>query len=154
MVGRRGRWLDRLAPVGEAGLELLRAEYGVVSSEIKVSARVLVKSLLLLLVGLFALFWAIGALALVLLEVGALWLPRWAAAGSVLVLFVAAGLIFATVARNRLKSVEPPTRTVRKRLDEHRDWWEDRVARFTPPSRARRRAPGADASTSEPEAEA
>lgn len=151
MSRRRRRWFDLLAPVGQAGLDLLRAEYGVVSSEIKVSARVLVKSLLLLLTGLFALFWAIGALALLLLEVGALWLPRWAAAASVLGVFVLVGLTLAAIARKRLRTVDAPNRMVRRRLDEHRDWWEERIVGFSPSGRARARprSPSSDPTAAE-----
>ncbi len=140
----RKRWSNLLAPLGQAGIDLIRAEYGVVSSEIRTSGRELVRSLLLLLFGLFAMFWAIGALAHVLLEVGALWLPRWGAALAVLGLFVLVGAVFAGLARKRLRSIEPPTRTVRRRLDEHRDWWEERVASARPIGRARQGRHGSD----------
>ncbi|MFQ5525362.1 MAG: phage holin family protein [Thermoanaerobaculia bacterium] len=133
MSRRRSRWSDVLAPVGQAGLDLVRAEYGVVSSEIRTSSRVLARSLFLLVIGLFALFWAIGALALLLVEVGSLWLPRWGAALSVLSMFVAVGLVFAAIARSRLREIELPTQTVRRRIDEHRDWWEQRIAVVGPP---------------------
>ena len=136
MMRGRKHWSDVVAAVGQAGLDLVRAEYGVVASDIKSSGRTLVSSLLLLLAGLFALFWAIGALALVLVEVGSLWLPRWGAALAVLALFLLVGLILAIVARRRLRSIELPADTVRRRLDEHRDWWQQRIADTRP---ARRR---------------
>ncbi|MCP4201345.1 MAG: hypothetical protein GY769_05350 [bacterium] len=133
------RWSDLLAPLGQAGLDLARAEYDVVSSEIRTSGRTLVRALLLLLIGMFALFWAVGVVALVLVEVGSLWLPRWGAALGVLGLFLLVGLIFAVVARRRLGRIERPTETVRRRLSEHRDWWDRRIAAGGPPHR---RAPG------------
>lgn len=136
MRRRRNRWADLLAPVSQAGLDLVRAEYGVVSTEIKSSGRTLVKSLLLLLVAVFALFWAIGAFALLLVEAGSLWLPRWGAALAVLALFLLLGLALAGAARRRLRSIEPPTQTVRRRLDEHRDWWEQRISAAVPSHRA------------------
>ncbi len=126
------RWSDLLAALGQAGLDLARAEYDAASSEIRGSGRALAKALLLLLIALFALFWAIGAGALVVVEVGSLWLPRWAAGLVVLALFLLAGLIFAVVARRRLGRIEPPAETVRRRLNEHRDWWDRRIAASGP----------------------
>ncbi len=122
------RWTSALAPLGQAGVELLRAELGALNSELQGSSRVLVRALLLLAVALFVLFWAIGALAYVLVEVAALWLPRWGAAVSVLGVFLLASWVLVIVARRRLRSVETPLGTVRRRLDEHRNWWERRVA--------------------------
>lgn len=132
MSRRRNRWSDLLAPLGHAGLDLIRAEYGVVSSEVKSSGRILIRSLLLLAFALFALFWAVGALAQVLLEVGTLWLPRWGAALAVLGLLALLGTVFAFLARRRLRSIEPPARTVKRRLEEHRDWWDQRIAQARP----------------------
>lgn len=126
------RWSGLLVPLSQAGLDLARAEYGVVSSEVRNSGRSLFKAFGLLLVGLFALFWAIGGVALVLVEIGSLWLPRWGAALGVSVLFLLVGLIFAGVARRRLDRIERPTETVRRRLNEHRDWWDQRVAQVGP----------------------
>lgn len=134
------RWSDLLAPLGQAGFDLVRAEYGVVSSEIRGSGRTLVKALALLLVGLFALFWAIGAIALVLVEIGSLWLPRWVAALGVFGLFLLVGLIFAIVARRSLRHIERPTETVRRRMQEHRDWWDRRIAAMGPASQSPRDA--------------
>ncbi len=128
----RSRWSDLLVPLSEAGLDLVRAEYGVVSSEVRRAARRLAKALLLLLIGLFALFWAIGAVALVVLELGSLWLPRWGAALVDLGLFLVLGLLFAVVARRRLRGIEHPIETVRRRLSEHRDWWDRKIAAASP----------------------
>ncbi len=136
------RWSDLLAPLSEAGVDLVRAEYGVVSSEIRASWKTLVKALLVLLIALFALFWAIGAIALVVFEVGALWLPRWGAAAGVFALFLLVGLIFALLARRRMRGIEPPAETVRRRINEHRDWWDRRVTAVRPAGEPRRSSNG------------
>ena len=128
----RSRVSEVLAPLSEAALDLMRAEYGVVSSELRKSGRSLVRALLLLLIGLFALFWAVGAAALVLLEVGSLWLPRWGAALAVVTLFLVVGGLFAALARRRLRRIEWPDATVRRRLTEHREWWDRRVSAYRP----------------------
>ncbi len=130
------RWSDLLASLSEAAWDLVRAEYGVVSNEIQRAGRSLAKALMLFLIALFALFWAVGAVALVVFEVGALWMPRWGAALVALGLFLVLGLLFAFVARRRLRGIERPAETMRRRLSEHRDWWEEKIA-VMPPSRPR-----------------
>lgn len=128
MRRRPSHWFDLLTSLGEAGWELARAEVRVVSAEVEQAGRKLVGALLLILVALFALFWAIGVLAMVLTEVAALWLPRWGAALVVLGLFVLVGGILALVARRRVRSIEPPAETVKRRLHEHRGWWDRKIA--------------------------
>lgn len=122
------RWSDVVGPLSEAGWDLARAEYRVVSSEVRHAGRKLVEALVLLAFGLFALFWAIGAVALVVVEVASLWLPRWGAALVALGLFVLVGACLAAVARQRLRSIERPSQTVKRRLDKHREWWDHRIA--------------------------
>jgi len=122
------RWSDLLAPLSEAGMALLRAEYGVMSAEVRRAGKGLAKAVLLLLIGLFALFWAIGVSALVMVEVVALWLPRWGAALVALGVFSSLGLLLAAVARRRLRGLERPDETVRRRLSEHREWWDRKIA--------------------------
>lgn len=139
MSRRRPRWTDYLAPVGEAGLSLFRAEYDVVTAEIKGSSRTLVRALLLLAIALFVLFWAIGAFAYVLVEIGALYLPRWGAALSVLGLFLVVAVSVALVARRRFRQIDSPAATVRRRIEDHRNWWEHRITALGPrPGGARR----------------
>lgn len=125
---RTVKWMGLVAPLGQAGLELARAEYGAVSSELKGSGRALGRVLLFFAVALFVLFWAIGAFAYLLVEVAALWLPRWGAAASVLGLFLFACLLLALLARARLRKIDTPVRTLQRRVGEHREWWEQRVA--------------------------
>ena len=128
MSRRRVRWADMFAPVGEAGLNLVRAEYGVISSEIKGSGRALLRVFLLLALGLFVVFWAVGAFAYLLVEVGSIYLPRWGATLAVLGLFLLTALILTAVARRRLRAIDNPAQTVQRRLRDHRDWWEHRIA--------------------------
>jgi len=143
------RWSGLLAPLSEAALDLARAEYGVVSGEVRRAARHVAKALFLLLIGLFALFWAIGAVALVVFELGSLWLPRWGAALVDLGIFLALGLLFAVVARRRLRGIEHPVATVRRRLSEHRDWWDRKIVRATAPASAGAGQPGEYSSSTE-----
>jgi len=138
---RRARWGDLFAPVGEAGLNLVRAEYGALSSEIKGSGRVLLRAVLLLALGLFLLFWAIGALGYLLVEVGSLYLPRWGAALAVLVFFLLIAAALAVAGRRRLRSIDNPAQTVQRRLRDHRDWWDQRIALGLPGRAGRKSRP-------------
>lgn len=122
------RWSEVLTPLGEAGWQLARAEYRALSSEVRNAGRKLLAALLLLMAALFALFWAIGALALVVFEAASLWLPRWGSSLVVLGLFLLTGAVVALVARRKLRSIEPPAETVKRRMSEHREWWERRIA--------------------------
>lgn len=127
--------VDRFGALGQAALDLLRAEGTALRSELESGARRLLGVLALFLVAVFALFWALGALIFSLVEVGALWLPRWAAA---LVLVVALALlawVLVAIARHRASRLESPATTVRRRAEDYRDWWESRLAAPEPRSR-------------------
>ena len=127
--------VDRFGALGQAALDLLRAEGTALRSELEGGARRLLGVLALFLVAVFALFWALGALIFSLVEVGALWLPRWAAA---LVLVVALALlawVLVAIARRRASRLESPATTVRRRAEDYRDWWESRLAAPEPRSR-------------------
>jgi hypothetical protein len=81
----------------------------------------------LFLLALFGLFWALGLLAYISVEVLALWLPRWTAALGVFFLVLVITLVLVGVARQRLRKLEKPASTVRRHVSEHVDWWETRV---------------------------
>lgn len=138
----RSRWSEVMAPLSQAGMDLVRAEYGVVTSELRGSVRLLIKALVFLLIALFALFWSIGAVAVTLVEVGALWLPRWGAALSVVGLFVLVGLGLAAAARRKLSRIEPPDKIVRRRIEEHREWWDQRISGVGEPRKSADRDSG------------
>ena len=69
------------------------------------------------------------------IEVGTLWLPRWLAALAVLALLALLAAVLVAVARARLRRLESPAATVRRRAGEYQEWWESRIA---PPPVARR----------------
>lgn len=120
--------VDRFGALGQAGLELLRAEATLLQSELGGGARRLGGIVLLFAVALFVLFWALGALALSLVEAAALWLPRWGAALAVVALLLLAAAILVAIARRRLARLESPAATVRRRAEEYQEWWERRIA--------------------------
>ena len=120
--------VDRFGALGQAAVDLLRAEGEALGSELKGSGRQLLGALLLLVGALFVAFWALGTLVYAAVEAGALWLPRWLAALAVLAVLVLVAAVLLVVARRRLRRLETPAATVRRRADEYRDWWESRIA--------------------------
>lgn len=122
-----GGWTGLLRSLGQTALGLVRSELAAVREELGESKDRLVKALVILLVSAFFLFWAVGALVFLALEVLSLWWPRW---GAALAVFVALALLVAILAiwgRSRLRRLENPVQTVQRRIGDHLDWWQDRV---------------------------
>jgi len=130
MRKRQDSWLEAFRALGRELLEVVRAEWGVLSEEWKRSFRNLLIS-----VGLFF-FAACCLLVLVALVVYAAvqllgrWLPVWGAAlvvaaAVVLVIALAAGAGYLIFRRG----FENPLTTARRRLADHLDWWDDRLLR-------------------------
>jgi hypothetical protein len=120
-------WADSLKGVGQAYLELLRSEIAALRDDLAATGRRVGGLLLLLAVAAFLLFWALGVLVYLMIEILALWLPRWGATLTVLLLLVAVVAALAVVARRRWSATELPAQTFRRRLDGHVDWWESRI---------------------------
>ena len=128
MKNRLGELSENASALGEAGIGLVKAEAAALSQELKLSGKALFRMGVLLALSLFMLFWALAALLYAGIEIGTIWLPRWASAftaSAILLLFV---VIVAAVVRIRVRRLETPLATVRRRLDDHRDWWRRRIA--------------------------
>lgn len=123
----RSRWLDLVRGVGRALLEVLRAELEALASDLRASGKRLSGAVALLAAAAFVLFWAVGVLAYAAIELLALWLPRWGAAGVLLALLLAIALVLGWLAKRRLARLESPLQTARRRLDDHVDWFQDQV---------------------------
>ena len=122
-----GGWVESIRSVGEAALELLRSELAAVGEDLSASGRGLMVAAGLFLGAAFLVFWALGLLAYVGLEILALWLPRWASGLILLGLLVLVILILVALGRARIRRLETPASTVRRRLDDHRQWWRREV---------------------------
>ena len=118
---------ENASSLGQAGLDLARAEAAALSGELKLSSKAFLRIVLLIIGCLFGLFWAVAVLVFVGIEVGALWLPRWASALVVLGLLVLLVLMVGLVAWRRLRRLETPMVTARRRLADHMDWWQKRI---------------------------
>lgn len=119
--------VDKFGALGQAAVDLLRAEGAALQGELEGNIRRLLGALLLLAFALFAAFWALGALIFSLIEVVAEWLPRWGAALALVALLALLAWALVLVARRRLARLEGPAATVRRRAEEYQEWWERRV---------------------------
>jgi hypothetical protein len=111
--------------LGEALLEVLRAELGALQGDFQRSGRHLGIALALLGGAAVLGFWAVGLVLFVLVSLFAVWLPLWGAALVVLGLFLGGIAILGWQGKKRLLQVENPVTSVRKRLDDHLAWWQE-----------------------------
>jgi hypothetical protein len=119
------RWLQLVRSLGEALLEVLRAELAALQGDVQRSGRHLGIGLALLGGAAMLAFWAVGLVVFVLITLLALWLPLWGAALVVLALFLIGTAILALLGKKRLMEVENPVSSVRRRLDDHLAWWQE-----------------------------
>ena len=121
-------WSGAMRGVAESFLDLLRAEASELGRDLARSRRLVVRILILVAIAACFLFWAIAVLLLAAVEGLSLVWPRWAAALAVaaVLLVVIAGLGLA--ARATARRLESPANTVRRRIDDHVQWWNESLA--------------------------
>ncbi len=124
-----GGWIEMFRGLGESLLDVLRAEVATLQEDLTRSGRIAGGALALLGTALILLFWIVGLLIFALIAVLAIWLQLWAASLIVLGLFLIATGILAWMGLNRLKQVENPVQTFRRRVDDHLDWWQSTLLR-------------------------
>ena len=116
-----------LRSLGEALLAVLEAEANALRTDLAESGRRFAVVLALAATAAFLLFWSIWAAGLALYQILSLWLPSWAAALILLAVLLLLASIFGGLARYRLGQIEPPVDTVRRRVDDHRNWWHEEL---------------------------
>jgi putative superfamily III holin-X len=117
-------WLDLIRSLGSSLIEVFRAEADALKAELARSGRHLGVGLALLGGAAVLLFWTLGALIFTLGAVLAIWLQVWAAALIVVALFAAAAGLVAWLGVKHLKRFENPAESIRRRLEDHLDWWQ------------------------------
>ena len=117
-------WIDLFRSLGEALLEVWRAELATLQDDLSRSGRQLGMALGLFGAAAVLLFWTVGLLLFALIALLHIWMPWWGAALVVLALFLIAMAILGRLGLNRLRKVESPVETVRRRVDSHLDWWQ------------------------------
>ncbi len=127
-MSERGRsFREMVREVGEAFLGLLRAEAEALLRDFGESGRALARVTLLAALAGAVVFWSLGLAIQLGVEVAALWLPRWGAVAVVLGVFLLLAGGLAALAVARLRRIEKPSETVRRRLEENRSWWRERI---------------------------
>jgi hypothetical protein len=117
-------WIDLFRSLGESLLEVLRAEAATLQDDLQRSGRHFGVALAFFGVAAVLVFWMVGLLLFSLIALLNIWLQLWAAALIVLALFVVAIAILGNLGMRRMRQVENPMETVRRRVDEHLDWWQ------------------------------
>lgn len=121
------QWIDLVRSVGAALLEVYRAEAEELKTEVRDSTVQLAWAIGLFVAAGMLGFWAIFAAIYCAIQVLAIWLPLWGAAGVVLGVLVLVILILAFLGLRRLKRWENPAETIKRRLSEHRVWLEQKL---------------------------
>src|SRR3954452_10752586 len=117
-------WIELFRSLGEALLEVWRAELGTLQDDFQRSGRHLGVALGLFGAAVILLFWVVGLLLFVLVSLLHIWLPWWGASLVVLALFLVATGILAWLGLRPARQVESPVEPVKRRMDSHLDWWQ------------------------------
>jgi cytochrome c biogenesis protein CcdA len=120
-------WLARLQNLGSAYFAVLRAEVGAALQDLSASGRSLLRAAVLFTVTLALGFWTVGLLVYFMIEMLALWLPRWGAVGIVFALFLLGTVAFAAASVSRARAIEAPTAMLERRWRDHSAWWQGRI---------------------------
>ena len=132
MGKRQGSWRQTFVALGEAMIEVLRAELEVIAEAWQRSGRELAIALGLLAAAAYVGLVCLPALLLLAAVAGllALGLPLWGAALVVAGLVTLVVALVAWIATRRLaRRCENPITTVTDRLSDHVAWWHERVLR-------------------------
>ena len=125
--GLAGAWVELLRGLGQAVLDLLAAEWAELKRELAASAKKLAVAAALFGAAAAFGFWLVAMLLYVAVQVLAIWLPHWGAALVVTGIVLAIVAVLALLGVSRLKRFEGPGVTVSRRVDDHLDWWNERL---------------------------
>ena len=117
-------WIDLFRSLGESLVEVWRAEIASLQGDLERSGRHLGMALAFLGAAAVLFFWIVGLVLFVTVSVLHIWLEWWGAALIVLGLFALAAGLLGWLGVRRLRQVENPVSTVRRRMDSHLDWWQ------------------------------
>jgi hypothetical protein len=118
-------------------LDVFRAELDALGRDLSASAKRLGGALLLLFFAAGVALFAVGALAFAAISALALAMPAWGGGLIVFGALLITAAILASVGVRRLKAIESPGETVKRRVTEHVDWWRFRVQRIASANRPR-----------------
>lgn len=121
-------WIARVQRLGSAYFGVVRAEISAALSDLQETGRSVFRAALLLTVTVALGFWTVGLLVYFLIEMLAIWLPRWGAVGAVFGLFLAATVGFALLFTGRVRRIEAPTQMLERRFQNHSAWWQRQMS--------------------------
>jgi hypothetical protein len=121
-------WIGMLRNLNASLLAVWRAEIAALLEDLGSSGRRLRGAILLLALAGSLLVLLLGTLVFAAIAGLAVVMPLWGAALTVAGILTLAVAIVAAVGLSKLRSVESPARTVRRRLDDHLDWWNNRLS--------------------------
>jgi putative superfamily III holin-X len=138
------RWLNLLRNLNGSLLGVWRAEIVALLDDLSASGRRLRTALLLLALAGSLLVLLIGTLVFAAIAALSLVLPLWGAALVVAGILALAIAAVAMAGLAKLRSVENPADTVRRRVDDHIEWWNARLGRGRSQAAALDSEPGED----------
>lgn len=122
-----GAWLELFRSLGQALIELIKAEVAEVREQVAASGKHLAIAVGLMLAAAMVAFWFFALLIYTAVEVLALWLPRWGAAATVAGVFLVLVLALAGAGYFKLRRLESPTEIFGRQWRDHREWWNRRL---------------------------
>jgi len=120
-----GKWSESIQSVGNALIDLVRAEVEELGRDLRTSRANVVRLLILAGGAIFLSFWLLAILLYSAIEVASLWLPRWGAALAVAGIVAIVVAVIGLLIRGTLKSLDSPVRTVQRRVESHIGWWNE-----------------------------
>jgi hypothetical protein len=120
----RTGWLDLFRDFGSSLLTLGQAELRAFQRDLSESGRRALGALGLFLGALVFAFWTVGVATAFLVVLLDRWLPIWGAALAVTGLLALVATVLALAGRARLRRLENPLATARRRMDDHLAWWQ------------------------------
>jgi hypothetical protein len=125
--GGAQEWIDLFRSLGQALLDVLRAEAQALGADFRLSGERLARALALLGAAAAVSFWTLGVLLAALVALLAIWLPVWGAALAVAGLFALAAALLAAAGWRQMRQLGNPADDIRRRFADHLDWWQDRL---------------------------
>jgi Putative Actinobacterial Holin-X, holin superfamily III len=121
-------WIELFRSLGESLLEVLRAELEALQKDFATSGRHFGVAVGLFGAAAMLAFWIVGLVLFVLISLLSIWLPLWGGALIVLALFAITAAILVSLGLRQLKKAENPIENVRRRVDDHLEWWQRLMA--------------------------
>jgi len=118
---------ERLRAINSAFFAVLRAEIAALNSDLSAAAKRFLTGVLLVAVTLGIAGVLLAVLVFVLIAVLAQWLPWWGAGLVVAAVLALAAALSWFAAMRRLRG-ETPGAIVQRHVNDHLDWWQNRVS--------------------------